>query len=74
MDINLLLHSSKWPQPQQLSQSEARIFFQVYHVGVGVQGLGPSYSDFLGHKLGAGWKLEQPRHEPVSLWDAGFIG
>lgn len=38
------------------------------------QGLGPSSSDFPGHKQGGGWEVELPGHQPMHIWEAIAIG
>lgn len=47
----------KWPKRLELGWSEARSHFLVSHVGVGVQGLGPSFAAFPGkHSKVLCWK------------------
>lgn len=62
-----------WPVPM-LNLSEARDYFWVFHVGLGVCSLEPCSTALSGHKQGARLKVEDPGHKPAARWDAGAAG
>ena len=57
-------------QQLELSQSEARSFFQVSHVGAGSQVFGLTMTAFPGHRQGAGWEAGPPGLEPAPMWES----
>ena len=42
----------------ELSEFKARSIFQVFHVGMGYEAIGPSPSAFPVHKLGVKWEVD----------------